>query len=217
MLKVAMPYAVRNTLNGLAFSARKDWQRGADQKFILRNHFTHKSIRVDQVYERQRIGNMFSTTGSVASYMQDQERGSVREKKGKTGYPIAGTEASGESSLPRKRDVRKLNRRKNIALASQLKMRHVPREQRIAATIRKATEQPAGKRFAFLAMGTKRGIYKIKGGKRNPVVRKVWDLSKPSVKTVPAPTMTPAALAAKRKGLALYTKSIKWQIARLKR
>ena len=47
--KVGFQYAVRESLNRVAFAARKEWQAEMGRTFVLRNRWTVGSVRVEKV------------------------------------------------------------------------------------------------------------------------------------------------------------------------
>lgn len=180
-----VPHASRSALNAVAFEARKEWQRQIDDAMVLRNKWTTRSIRVVKA-RGTNVSRMESVVGSVATYMATQEDGGTIQRSGKHGVSIPTSVASGEGrgAQPRKRLVRRPNRLPNITLA--------PREgrsraQRNAIAIRRAIA--SGRKYVFLDLEARQGIFRIAGGRRRPRLDLIWDLSRPTVRIPPTRTL----------------------------
>lgn len=193
--KRAMPHAIRDTLNMLAFSARRDMQRRMGQQMTLRNRYTTRSIAVDKA-RGVMVPAMESRVGSLQPYMATQELGGTVSSKGRHGVTIPTSTASGEgmSARPRKRLVRRANWLSAIRLAGR---GSGSAKQRNAIAISRAIR--SGTRTAFLDLGQRKGIVRIMGGKRRPKVRMLWDMSKRSVRIKANPTLQPSMDAAQRR------------------
>lgn len=199
-------FAMRDTLNGLAFAAREQWQAEIKSSFVLRNKFTERSIRVEKA-GRASLG-MRSVVGSVAPYMGQQEAGFTETGQGKHGRAIPTSSAAGQGMTrnPRTRAVR----RKNYLSAIQVE-RSVGNRKRNAMAIRKAGKSQG---VAFLDLGKTKGLFRIMGGRKRARIRMIWDLSRKTVRVEPTPTMEPAVKRvmgepAKR----IATKALEKQIA----
>ncbi len=183
-----VPHAARNGLNRTVFEGRKVWHDNLDKTLTLRNTWTKRSIR----YAKARGTNLFrleATLGSTEEYMALQERGGVQRKKHKHGVPIPSPVASGEGRgvRPRKRMVRKPHRMENIQLARRRGLSSLPRRQRNAAAIQMAKRE--GRKHVFLRTENRKGLFKLSGGRRNPRIDLVWDLSKGTVRIPPSRTL----------------------------
>jgi hypothetical protein len=178
----AFPFATKNTLNRLAFTSQKIIRKDLKVKMVLRNKFTEKSIQVDQA-RTLNVRKQSSTVGSIAPYLKDQETGAVKTKKGKKGVSIATSYSAGQGRgvQPRTRLSRKGNKLENISLQRRRK-KGSNRKQNNIITIRDAAE--SGRKFVFLDLGRRQGIFKVTGGKRRPKIQMVHDLSSQSV-TIP--------------------------------
>lgn len=176
-----LPHAGRNALNGIAFAAREEWQRQAASKMTLRNTWTTRSMRVVKA-RGINLRGMESVVGSVADYMATQEDGGVERKRGKHGVSIPTSVASGEGrgANPRQRLVRRPNRLGSIQLAARPGKTS---RQRNAIAISQA--RASGRKYVFLDLGRRRGIFRVSGGKRRPKIDMVWDLTRPTVR-IPA-------------------------------
>lgn len=183
--KIGAKFAMRETLNNLAFAAREQWQREIKGQFTLRNKFTERSVRVVKA-GRAALG-MRSVVGSVAPYMGDQETGFTETGQGKHGHAIPTSSAAGQgkSANPRTKRIR----RKNYLSAIQVERSVGSRKQRNAMAIRKAGKS---KGVAFLDLGRTKGLFRVSGTGRRSRIRMIWDLSRRSVRVAPHPTMEPA-------------------------
>jgi hypothetical protein len=183
----AVPHAVRTALNKSAFEGRTIWQGELDQKMVLRNNWTKRSIQVDKA-TGVNLPTMQATLGSRADYMAFQEEGDTRAKKGKHGVPIPTGVASGEGrgAQPRRRVVSRANRLSSIHLGTRV---GASRRQRNAITIRQAIA--SGRKHVFLELDRHVGLFRISGGKRKPKVDMIFDLSRNSVNIPKNPTLEP--------------------------
>jgi hypothetical protein len=190
--KTALPYAQRDALNGCAFELRKQWQTEIKGAFVIRSPFTERSIRVEKATGLD-TRSMKSVTGSVASYMGDQEEGATVHGSG-AHKPIPGAYAGGgkPGGGVRPAVVRSAFRLHGISVQHFDRKGYGRRRQNavaIAVAIRK------GERFALLnrARGGGKGIFEVRGLKRRASVKLVWDFSRGSVRIKPEPTMHRAA------------------------
>src|SRR5262245_39578865 len=107
--KRAVPYAARETLNGLAFAGRRIWQDEMASSLTLRNAFTQRRALVERA-TGSRMTDMQATLGHTEDYMRRLELGQGERAK-RTGLPIPTETAAGQAkgSLPggRKRAVRR--------------------------------------------------------------------------------------------------------------
>lgn len=176
----AIPYAARNTLNAAAFEGRREWVDQIEKTFTLRNKWTTRSLRVVKARGTSMRG-MQATLGSVAPYMATQEEGGVLRRTGKHGVAIPTSVASGEGrgARPRRRMVRRPNRLPSIQLGAR-GLSSMSKRQRNAVAISLA--QRAGRKFVFLELERRKGIFRLSGGKRRPRLDLVWDLSRPAVR-----------------------------------
>ena len=213
MLGSAMPYAVRNTLNTMAFNGRRYWAANMEKSFILRNHWTKASTRVERVPGGQSIMSMKSRLGSVEEYVKQQELGHARRSEGKHGYPWATPFASGEATQPRQRIVRKAKRLAQLNI-------HRSKGHTRAATMKAIHEAKAkspANRYVLIRRGAIVGIHHVGGGKKNPKLKKVYDLSRRTIRPKQAKTLEPASRRAWADGRDIYAKSLRWQLAKMKK
>lgn len=186
----AFPFATKNTINQGAFQVQRFAREDVKSRFILRNQFTGQSIRVNQAKTLQ-VTRQAAFVGSTADYMEDQEFGATRVKKGSEGIPIVTSYATGEGlgARPRTRLAKRDNTLQNIRLRKR-KSAGGTRKRRNLIAIRQAAA--GGNKFIFLDFGRKQGIFKVIGGKRRPKLRMVWDLSEQSVTIKRRPWLKPA-------------------------
>jgi hypothetical protein len=158
--KRAMPHAVRNATNELAFKARKVWVSTIEEKMVLRNRYTLRSIRVDKA-KGVDIERMQAVLGSGLKYMAAQEEGASHQLRNRHAIPT-GASAGQRGARPRTKQVRRPNQLSAIDLSRRL---HTgSRAQRNAANIRMARK--AGKKVVYLesAAGHK-GLFRMNGGR----------------------------------------------------
>lgn len=208
----AVPFATRDALNKAAFAAMRIAKRTVTAHMVMRNRFTVNSIQVDKARSLT-IRNQVSTVGSTAPYMETQEFGGTVTSRGSEGVAIPTSYASGEGLVarPRKRLPRRPNRVGNITLnRGRLKG---SRKARNAAAIAQALK--SGTRYVFLRLQRVRGIFKLVGGKKNPRIKMVADMSRPSVRVPRFKWLAPSMVTAQKMMPGLYVESLKFQLKRL--
>ena len=209
----AIPYAARNTVNGLAFASRRRSQETIRDKMVTRNRWTVGSVRVEQTRSLD-VSRMGAVVGSTEDYMADQEFGATKTKKGSEGVAIPTSYSAGqaESMRPRTRLPRKPNKMQNITLRNRRNGAKSRRQHNMLAVQAAAN---SGNKYAFLDLGRRKGIFRVTGGKRNPRVKMVWDLSRQSVRIKPNPWLRPSVEDAYRKDAGdLWRSSLEFQAKR---
>ena len=208
----AIPFASRNTLNSTAFTARLEWQVEVRNKLITRNKFTENSIRVDKAKGLD-VSRQEAVVGSIAPYMEDQEFGGSKSKKGKEGVAIPTTYSAGQgdNARPRTRLPRKPNKMANIRIKHN-KLRG-SRKQRNLVAIQEAIT--TGNKYVFLDLSRRKGLFKIVGGKRNPRLKMVWDLTRQSVRIPATPTLQPTIERVGPLVPEIHKESLEFQLRRL--
>lgn len=206
----ALPFATRNTVNGAAFEARKIAQTGIRESMVNRNRFTVQSVRVEQS-RTLNIRNQAAIVGSIADYMEDQEFGAIKNKTGKEGVAIATSYSAGqgEDAQPRTRLPRKPNKMANIQLQRRRKKGSGRKQQNLVA-IKQAAK--TGRKYVFLDLGRRQGIFKVIGGKRRPKIKMVHDMTSESVVIPKNPWLKPAV--DKVDVPRIYRKSLEFQVRR---
>ncbi len=208
----AFPFATRNTVNTAAFEARERIQAGMRKKMVMRNTFTIKSVQVEKA-RTLRVKDQEAVVGSTAPYMEDQEFGATKAKRGKHGVAIPTSVASGEGrgTQPRRRVARRANKKASIRLS---KIRVKAKSKGQEANIRVKHAAATGKKFVFLDLPKHPGIYKVSGGKRRPKIDLVHDMSRKSIRIPRTPTFAPATFAVQKRMPSIYLDSIIFQLKR---
>lgn len=208
----AYPFATKNTLNTAAFKAQGFAKAGVRSSMVQRNRFTVQSIQVEQTRTLD-VRRQAAIVGSIADYMADQEFGGLKTKTGKKGVAIAtGYSAGQEGQQPRTR----LPRKPNQLLAIQLKHRRrkgANRRQRNLIAVKDAAA--SGNKYVYLDLGRTEGIFRVIGGKRNPRVKMVHDLSRTSVRIPANPWLSPAIDKTEPLMPGIYGDSLRFQLRRL--
>lgn len=208
----AYPFATRKTVNDAAFQAQRIARVDVKDNMTNRNRFTVQSIQVEQTKTLQ-VSRQAAVVGSIADYMEDQEFGAVKSKTGKEGVTIATSYSSGEgeNAQPRTRLPRKPNRMQSIALQKRRKKGSSRKQQNFIA-IRQAAA--TGRKFVFLDLGRRKGIFKVTGGKRRPKIKMVHDMTKQSVVIPKNPWLKPAFDETTRMLPAFYADALRFQLRR---
>ena len=213
LAKRAVPYAARETLNGLAFAGRKIWQGEMASSLTLRNAWTQRRALVERA-TGSRMSDMQASLGHTEDYMRRLEFG-IGERARRGGVPIPTETAAGQAkgSLPsgRKRAVRK-----SLILRAIGKVKRQPKSlSRKARNARAVSEAiRSGTRIAYLEMARKRGIYKIMGGRKKPKVLKLYDLTRPAVPLPRNPTLQRTLALALLQGPTIGLAAIQRQLDR---
>lgn len=206
----AMKFAQRDTNNNLAWETRKVAQRDLPSRMILRNAWTSKSIQVDGAKSTRDP----SIVGSTLEYMADQEFGGTRVRKGKTGVPIPTSTAAGQGKQsPRTKLVRPRNRLVKLQL-SKVRQRAASLRQQTKVTIAEAVK--TGRREVYINTGRKQFIAKVKGGKRNPSIEMLYDLTRRSTPIPRNPWLSDATDLAVTRRDKFYRKNLARQLKRLR-
>lgn len=208
---VAVPIATKTMLNNMAFEGRRSAQAIIAKRMTLRNKWTLGSIRVVKV-RGLKVRSMHSTLGSTAKYMETQEFGGTKTKKGSRGVNITTSYAAGqEGQQPRTKLAKPSNRAAKIRLAGK-SIRKGSRRLTNHLKVKEATKTK--NKHVFLDLGRRQGIFRVTGGKRNPKVKMVSDLSSKSVKIPKTPWLAPSSERAQRVGPRLWEKAIQFQAQR---
>lgn len=208
----ALPFATKATINEAAFTARRIAQVGIRRKLITRNKFTEQSVRVVQS-KGLNINRQAAIVGSMTPYMEIQEFGGTKRKKGKKGVPIATSYGSGEGegARPRTRLPRKPNKLQNIKLARSSNKGKGRRQKNLIA-VRVAAK--SGQKYVYLDLGRREGLFKVIGGKRNPRVKMVWSLENETVVIKKRPWLFPATQKAAAFIPRNYRRALQFQLKR---
>ena len=206
--KRAYPFATRNTVNSAAFESQKIGRGNIQKNMINRNRFTVQSVRVNKAGTLN-VSRQVAAVGSTEDYMERQEFGGTKSSSGKHGVAIATSYAAGqEGAKPRTKLPRKANKLQNI----RLKKRQSARSRRLQNLLAIKKAATSGQKYVFLDLGKTKGIFKIVGGKRNPKIKMVHDISRKNVKIKPDPWLKPAFDQAIQLMPEIYTKSLIFQL-----
>jgi hypothetical protein len=210
----AVPFAVRDSLNTMAFEARKVWQEQLRTKMTLRNHWTLGSIRIEKATGIA-VETMQSRIGSGLDYLAFQESGGVEHGKGRYGKAIPTSTAAGQGKKsPRTKQVQKKNWRAAIHLASK-RISYGNRSYRNQVAIAEALK---GSGFVFLDLGRRKGIFRLSGTKAGSLrIRMIWDMSRKSVTSKPRPTLEPTVKLIELRATEIQRAAIQKQFDRIKR
>ena len=174
LAKKAFPFAVRDTLNDLAFDARRDYAERAGEEMKLRGPWTVKSMRVDKV-RGVMVSKMVSVSGSIEPYMESQESGAKESAKGRYGVPAPAVSKSRIKNRPKTPARNRFG-----GLTGVVSLQKGSRQVRNAGAIAYAARKGGG--IVFLNLGKRKGLYRVSPGKKRAAkIRKVWDLSKKSI------------------------------------
>jgi hypothetical protein len=210
-------YAGRETVNSLAFEGRKAWQGEMRASLTLRNRFTERRALVEPA-RTTRLKGMHALLGHTEPYMADLEAGG-REKAAKRFRPIptetAAGQATGSLRSGRKSAVRKANNIANLG-------RRIPggqggtrsRKARNARAIAGAIK--TGRRLAYLDLGKRKGIFRIKGRGKSKEILKLYDLSHRSTRVPRIATLDRALERVRVLGPDIAHRALERQLARVK-
>lgn len=209
----ALPYATRNTLNQAAFTTMREAKEGIRDNMTTRNKWTERSVRVEKSRSLT-IPRQSAAVGSGLDYMETQEFGGVERKTGSEGVAIPTSYSAGlaQNAKPRTRLPRKPNRIQNIQLRKRRGSGGSRKQQNLEAIKGAAT---SGRKFVFLDLGRRKGIFKVTGGKRRPKIRMVYDLTRPSVVIPKNPWLRPAVQRVEPQVARIHAASLRFQLKRL--
>lgn len=208
----AYPFATKSTINTAVFETQKVSRRDVRIKMVQRNKFTIQSIQVDQA-RTLNVQQQVATVGSIASYMEDQEFGTIKRKSGSKGVRIAtGYSAGQEGQQLRTKLPLEPNKMANIRLRKR-RIKASTRKRRNISAIRQAAT--SGNKYVFLDLGKRQGIFKVVGGKRNTKIKLVHDMTQQSVTIPRNPWLKPAVDVVQLKIPTFYRDALVFQLKRL--
>ena len=206
----AVPFAVRDSLNASAFLAKREWTVQLHKRLTVRNTWTAKGIKTENARGLQ-VARMVSVVGSTREYASKlEEGGTVSDPRG---VPIHTSVASGEGrgARPRKKAVRPGNRLNKIR---RYKGTHGTQGQKNAEAVRLAMRSGGRTKVAYMELGTKKGLYKVSGSKRNPKIDLLIDVSRTQVRVGPHPTLKPTIASVSPKLRTIHALAIIRQLRR---
>lgn len=172
---VGLGIAVKETLNEQARRTDRFAREEIQNRMTLRNRWTLNSIRVTPAKGSPRqFDTLRSEVGSIQPYLETQEMGGVRRSTKGGADPVPTGEATGEGAktrLRRKLPVGRFKLRK-IKLKSRVGS---SRKQRNAIAVKRAVAD--GTRIVYLHSARTKGIFRVRGGKKNPRLVMLYDLS----------------------------------------
>lgn len=202
----ALPFATKETINGMAFGAQKLARQDIQQRMTLRNKFTMSSVLVDQA-RGPNIPSQFARMGSIADYMDEQEFGGTKSRKSGRSVGIPTSFSAGQrGAKPRTRLPRKAYQMAQIMLRKGGK-RGANSKQQNAINIASSLGG-----FTYLDLGRRKGIFKI-DKKGNPTM--VHDLTRASVRIPALKWMKPAVDTIVSKRGEFYAKALSFQLDRM--
>lgn len=207
MREKAVPFAIKNALNTVAFETRRLWQAEVKSVFTNRNLFTANSVRVEQAT----TSKLQATVGSVAPYMGLQETGgtdSGRHGRKPVAGPVAGGQAPGA-----KRTTLVRGRFKLPAINVAHPALTGTRRQRNAIAIAVAIKS-GSKRAVLERPGGGKGLFIVGGRAKAPTTRLLWNVSKSSVHIKAQPTLERSIAAVKPKLEHIMEASLRQQMQR---
>jgi len=211
----ALPHAAKAGLNSVAFDARKVALKRINRTFTTRNRFTERSVRVDKA-KGLRMDSMQSVMGSTADYMATQETGGTKRKRGKQGLAIPTSFSSneGNTATPRRKTPTASNKLARIQVRNRFDRfgkRTKNRGQRNVMAVKQAVRH---KRAFFMKTRRGAGLFRVKGGKSNPRVKMVYDLSKQSVRLKSKPWMRPTVAKMSKRAPKIMQRALAEQVRR---
>lgn len=221
----ALPYAVRDTLNTLAYETSRIAKKNADRLMVMRNTYTSRSIQFERA-QGLKVDQMKSAAGSLQEYMREQEEGFTRHKKGKHGVPVPTSFAAGQQgAVPRSKPIRRVNWMNRLKVAKGIRKneKYKTTKQTVLRRVQEAIA--SGNRYIVLgvrektAKRYKKGIYQVLGGKlvkrgwpHGARLKLVYALDQPSITTMPRRWLEPSANLVISKREEYYRKALIRQI-----
>ena len=209
----SFPFATKGAINGYAFATQKIARQTISENMIERNKFTKQSIRV--IHTRTlKMSAQESEVGSIATYMADQEFGATKGKgRNKHGVRLTTSYAAGQDGAkPRTKLARGSNDIRKISL-NKGKIKAKTRRQKNLVAVRNAAK--TNQRYVFIDTGRKKAIYRVIGGKKNPRVKMVHDLTRQSVEIKKNPWLFPSVRKVQPMMESIYKRELQRQIDRL--
>jgi hypothetical protein len=211
----SLPFAARETVNGMAFAGRAAWQEEMRHALTLRNRFTERRALVERA-TTLRMSRMQAVLGHTEPYMATLEGGGA-ERADKRFRPIptevAAGQAKGSTKSGRKRAVRVANIITHLSRRIPGGGKSGSRKARNAKAIQGAIR--TGRRLALLDLGKRKGIFRITGRKKLNISM-LYDLTRRVTPVPRVPTLRRAVERASAKGPELASRALEKQFERLK-
>ena len=126
--------------------------------------------------------------------------------------PTSVASGEGRGAKPRQKMVRRPNKVSNITLARNARTSN--RKPRNAIAVKEAIE--TGRRYIFLELQRRKGLFRVYGGKRKPRVEMIQDLTRKTVRIPRNPWLMPAANKQVAQLPRYYAAALDRQLARLR-
>lgn len=189
--KRSVPFAARDLVNGMAFEGRRIWGLEMQKTLTLRNAYTRSRALVQKA-STLRMRDMYASLGHPEDYMRQLEEGG-RERADKTFRPIPTEVAAGQakgSTMPRrKRAVKRANIITKLSKRIPGGGKSGSRKSRNARAVRSAIK--TGRGLALLDLGKRKGIFRVKGGKKGLNISMLYDLTRRSTPIPRKETLKP--------------------------
>lgn len=214
LAKRSVPFAARETLNGMAFAGRVAWQEEMRNALTLRNRFTERRALVDRA-TTLRMSAMQAVLGHTEPYMATLESGGVeRASKRFRAIPteVAAGQAKGSTRGGRKRAVRAANVITRLGSLRVSGVAGLSRKARNARAVQGAIR--SGRRLALLDLGRRKGVFRVMGGRRKPRISMLYDLTRRRTPVPRTPTLERAVARALAQGPELAFAALSKQLAR---
>lgn len=210
-----VPRAQIETLNAMAFDALKIARRELPSKMVLRNRWTAGSIGVNTASRRR----LYSVVGSSEEYMRLQEEGGLTRGSGAATIPIPTSVASGEgrNAMPRRRVPRRANKMTSIVLNRRGRRgsrRTGTKKARAVFAVKQAHARR--EKHVYLELQESKGIFRLYGGRRNPRLEMVQDLSRRVIVVRRNPWLWPVAMRVSRDLPLYYDVALTRQLDRMR-
>lgn len=168
-------YAMRNTLNDVAYKGMRIGRKEVQERFTIRTPWTIRSIGFRRAIT---LVKPESAVGSTEEYMRTQEEGGARRPtSGAKNVPVpTGYAYNEEGTTDHKKLPLRSRRMRNIQLTKNGgSSRRARNQAAIAAAISSANK------FAYMDTPKMKGIFHVKGGKKTRRLKLVHDLRHKSV------------------------------------
>lgn len=212
--KRSVPFAARETVNGMAWAGREAWQDEMRTSLTLRNRFTERHALVDPA-RTLRMSAIEARLGHTEEYMRLLEEGKPeRAARRFRAIPteVAAGQARGSLRAGRAKAVRAKNIITHLGSLKVSGSKARSRKANNARAVRGAIR--TGRRIALLDLGKGPGIYRVMGGKRRPKLSKLYDLTRRRTPMPRIPTLGRAMARALSKGPELALAALEKQLAR---
>lgn len=215
---VALPSAVKFTVDQLAAKTSNYAKAHLSKYFTLRNTWTKRSIRYEKSLPTKDISQIVSYAGSTAEYMAKQQLGFKEMASGKHGIPIPTAVASGEGQVSRReRPVLKQSYLKRLSVARGIYNAAARRSktpaQHFATAAALAREQ--GKKFMYWKSAStgREGLVSVSDTSRADMV---YNLSRKAITSNPREWLSTAGEAITPLLKRIYGSAIRFQLSKLK-